>query len=54
MSAKREKKRRYNQKLGYIETFNAWAEKEPPIWMLWRWMKWLAERPVRWWDLPLE
>lgn len=48
MSEKQEKKKRYNQKLGLIQQFEAWAASEPPIWMFLRWKKWLASRP-QWW-----
>lgn len=54
MSAKREKKKRYNQKLELIQKFERWAIEEPPIWMFWRWKKWLSRRPEWWPEIELE
>lgn len=48
MSERREKRRRLNLRLEYIEDFNQWLYDEPPIWMFWRWRKWKKSRPV--WD----
>lgn len=48
MSERQEKKRRYNLRLEYIAHFADWLDREPPMWMFWRWKKWKASRPV--WD----
>lgn len=46
MSEKREKKRRYNERLEYIAHFNKWLSAEPPMWRFITWRKWLREKPV--------
>lgn len=48
MSERREKQRRLNLRLEYIAAFELWLNKEPPVWMFWRWRKWKRSRPV--WD----
>lgn len=37
MSARREHRRRYNQKLAYIAKFTQWIESEPPMFLFWKW-----------------
>lgn len=52
MSAKREHKLRYNQKLQYTREFEAWLDQEPSIIFFRRWRKWLRNRPMwPWWNL---
>ena len=46
MSEKREKKRRYNQRLEYIADFNKWLDTEPPIVRLISWHRWKKSRPI--------
>lgn len=46
MSEKREKKRRYNQRIEYIANFNKWLDKEPSILRLVSWHRWKKARPV--------
>ena len=46
MSEKREKRRRYNQRLGYIADFNKWLYAEPPIVRLISWHRWKKSRPI--------
>ena len=46
MSEKREKKRRYNQRLVYIADFNKWLDAEPPIVRLISWHRWKNSRPI--------
>ena len=46
MSEKREKKRRYNQRLVYIADFNKWLDTEPPIARLILWYRWKKSRPT--------
>lgn len=48
MSEKQEKKKRYNQKLELINRFERWAADEPPIFMIFRWKRWLNARPKLW------
>lgn len=48
MSERREKKRRYNLRLEYISHFSDWLNREPPMWMSWKWRKWKKSRPI--WD----
>ncbi len=45
MSARREHRRRYNQKLAYIAKFTQWIESEPPMFLFWKWKKWRSARP---------
>lgn len=45
MSERREHKRRYNIRLMYIAEFEKWIMREPPMWRVFRWHKWLRERP---------
>ena len=45
MSEKYWKARRYEMRLAYIRRFCQWARREPPIWKLPAWIKWLRERP---------
>jgi hypothetical protein len=40
MSERREKKKRYNQKLEYIAEFEKWLQKEPPMIRVFAWHKW--------------
>ena len=47
MSERREKKRQYNEKLEYIAAFNRWLQCEPPIWAIFRRIRWKRARPVR-------
>ena len=47
MSERREKQRRYNEKLAYIARFEQGAHEEPPMWALWKWRRWLKGRPKR-------
>ena len=46
MSEKREKRRRYNQRLEYIADFNKWLDAEPPIVRLISWHRWKKSRPI--------
>ena len=46
MSQKRSKKRRYNLRLEYIEKFDEWLNREPPMLLFWKWKKWKNERPI--------
>ena len=46
MSEKREKKRRYNQRLAYIADFNKWLDSEPPIVWIISWHRWKNSRPI--------
>ena len=46
MSESREHKRRYKMRLQYIAEFDKWLDREPPIWNIFKWRKWKAERPV--------
>lgn len=46
MSAKRERKRRYNMRLEFIAEFEEWLAAEPPMIQFWRWKKWLDSRPM--------
>ena len=46
MSEKREKRRRYNQRLEYIANFNKWLDTEPPIVRLISWHRWKKSRPI--------
>ena len=46
MSEKREKRRRYNQRLEYIADFNKWLDAEPPIVRLISWRRWKNSRPI--------
>lgn len=46
MNEKKEKRKRYNQKLEYIARFNKWLESEPPMILFWRWRKWKKSRPI--------
>ena len=46
MSERKEKKRRYNQRLEFIAAFDAWLRAEPPMILFWRWRKWKNNRPV--------
>lgn len=46
MNEKKEKRKRYNQKLEFIARFNKWLESEPPMLLFWRWRKWKKSRPV--------
>lgn len=52
MSEKREKKKRYNQKLEWIDSFEIWLydfemwlDEEPPIWKFHAWRNWKNSRP---------
>lgn len=47
MSARREHKRRYNQRLKYIARFEQWLALEPPMWRLLRWRRWKENRPKK-------
>lgn len=53
MSERQEHKRRYNQRLEYIATFQKWIDAEPPMIKFWAWRKWLNNRPV-WVEPPKE
>ena len=46
MSERREKRRRYNLRLEYIEKFDSWLDQEPPMIRFWSWHKWKKQRPV--------
>jgi hypothetical protein len=46
MNEKKEKRKRYNQKLEFIARFNKWLESEPPMILFWRWRKWKKSRPI--------
>lgn len=46
MSAKRERKRRYNVRLEFIARFEEWLASEPPMIRFRRWKKWRDSRPV--------
>lgn len=46
MSQRREKSRRYYQRMAYIRAFEYWLRREPPLVLFWLWRKWLKERPV--------
>ena len=46
MSEKREKRRRYNQRLEYIADFNKWLDTEPPIVKIIAWRRWKKSRPI--------
>lgn len=46
MSERKEKKRRYNQRLEFIAAFDAWLRAEPPMFLFRRWRKWKNNRPV--------
>ena len=46
MSESREHKRRYNLRLQYIAEVDKWLEREPPMWKIFKWRRWKAERPV--------
>ena len=46
MSEKREKRRRYNQRIEYIANFNKWLDTEPPIVRLISWHRWKKSRPI--------
>lgn len=50
MSEKREKKRRYNEKMAFIKAFEAWLDKEPPMIRILKWRKWKKEKPVYEWE----
>ena len=46
MSERQEKKRRYNQRLEYIASFQKWLDSEPPMIYIVRWRRWKKRRPV--------
>lgn len=46
MSERREKKRRYNERLECIAHFNKWLAAEPSMIRLLAWHKWKRQRPV--------
>lgn len=46
MSERQEHKKRYNQRLQYIAEFGKWLDREPPMWRIFAWRRWKAERPV--------
>lgn len=46
MSEKREKKRRYSQRLAYIADYNKWLDSEPPIVRIISWYRWKNSRPI--------
>ena len=46
MNEKKERKKRYNQRLEYIARFNEWLEAEPSMLLFWRWRKWKKSRPI--------
>lgn len=46
MSERQEKKKRYNQRLMWIATFDKWLYCEPPIWRVFAWRRWKNKRPV--------
>lgn len=46
MSERKEKKRRYNQRLEFIAAFEKWLLSEPPMWKFWRWRRWRNMRPI--------
>ena len=45
VSERQEKKRRYNLRLMWIAEFDKWLNREPPMWRVFAWRKWKAERP---------
>lgn len=50
MSASREKKKRYNQKLEYIAAYNKWLSQEPPAWKFIQHRRWKKLKPEKKWD----
>ena len=46
MSERQEHKKRYNLRLQYIAEFGKWLDREPPIWKIFAWRRWKAERPL--------
>ena len=51
MSGRRQHKLRYNRKLDYIDEFEVWRFREPPMWRFIAWRRWLKAMPrkKRWW-----
>ena len=45
MSERQEHKKRYNLRLQYIAEFGKWQDREPPMWKIFAWHRWKAERP---------
>lgn len=46
MSERQEHKKRYNLRLQYIAEVNKWLDREPPMWRVFAWRRWKAERPI--------
>lgn len=46
MSESREHKRRYNQKLQFIATFEKWLSEEPNMLHFFKWRKWKKDKPT--------
>lgn len=49
MGARREHRRRLNEKLCFVNQFELWLSVEPPMIMFVSWRKWLKSRP-KWLD----
>lgn len=45
MSERQEKRKRYNERLCFIADFETWLALEPPMWRIFKWRKWKANRP---------
>lgn len=45
MSESREKKRRYNERLAYIQEFRSWMDSAPPRWRMFSFLRWLRQMP---------
>ena len=53
MSERREHKRRYNQRLEYVDKFEKWLNAEPPMIRIFKWRRWRLNRPS-WKEAPNE
>lgn len=49
MSEGREHRKRFYLKMRYLEEFENWMQKEPPMILFWKWLRWKNERPVKNW-----
>ena len=46
MSERKEKKKRYNQKLEFIAHFEKWFQEEPSMIHIIKWHRWKKRRPI--------
>lgn len=46
MSEKQEHRKRWQAKVRYAHDFDKWLRSEPPMLMIFSWLRWKKERPV--------